>query len=485
MTAEALHLSAEEILKATRGLPIRGGHGWFCGGISTDTRTLTAGDLFIALAGENFDGHDCLAKAVERGAAGLLIRADTAKKLAMPPEELPVIAVQDTLIALGDIARDWRQRFPIPVVAITGSSGKTTTKEMVATITSRTRTTLKTEGNLNNQIGLPLTLLRLRKNHELAVVEMGTNSPGEISMLAAIAVPDVGLITNIGPAHLEGLGSLEAIREEKGSLFEVMAGQGMAIINHDDPAIGILAGRLQGKQVTFGLGPGATVTARKIEMAGSEGVRFELVIDGIGVPVFLAAAGEHNVRNALAAAAAAWTLGFDHSEIAAGLAAFRPVSGRTEIRQLGNGVYLIIDTYNANPASVREALKTMQGLRGNGNAIVVLGDMLELGERSDQWHEEIGALLADMNIQDLFLKGSLTRNLADAAIRKGFPVKRIAFFEDPQQVVSSLRSRLKKGDWVLIKGSRKLKMEAVATSMITAFDLKPQTMQAGDAGRLG
>lgn len=484
MTADVLHISASEILKATGGVSLQGGHNWSCKGISTDTRTLAAGDLFIALAGENFDGHDCLAKAAERGAAGLLILADTAKKLAMPPEELPVIAVQDTLIALGDIARDWRQRFPIPVVAITGSSGKTTTKEMVATIASRTRTTLKTEGNLNNRIGLPLTLLRLRKSHELAVVEMGTNRPGEIALLAAIAGPDVGLITNIGPAHLEGLGSLEAIREEKGSLFEVMAGRGMTIINHDDPAIGILAG-LQGKRVTFGLLPGAAITARKIEMAGPEGVRFELVIDGISVPVSLAAAGEHNVRNALAAAAAAWTLGFDHSEIAAGLAAFRPISGRTEIRQLGNGVYLIIDTYNANPASVREALKTMQGLRGNGNAIVVLGDMLELGERSEEWHEEIGALLADMNIQDLFLKGSLTRNLADAAIRKGFPVERIAFFEDPQQVVSSLRSRLKKGDWVLIKGSRKLKMEAVATSMITAFDLKPQTMQAGDAGRLG
>jgi UDP-N-acetylmuramoyl-tripeptide--D-alanyl-D-alanine ligase len=437
---------------------------------------LTSGDLFIALAGENFDGHDCLEKAVERGAVGLLIRADAAQKLVMAPEELPVIAVQDTLRALGDIARDWRQRFPIPVVAITGSSGKTTTKEMFATITSRTRNTLKTEGNLNNRIGLPLTLLRLRKNHELAVVEMGTNCPGEIAMLAAIAVPDVGLITNIGPAHIEGLGSLEAIREEKGALFEVMAGRGAAIINHDDPAIGILAGRLQGKQITFGLGPGAAITARRIETAGPEGVRFELVIDGINAPVFLATAGEHNVRNALAAAAAAWTLGFNRSEIAAGLAAFRPVPGRTEIRQLGNGAHLIIDTYNANPASVREALKTLQGLRGRGKAVVILGDMLELGERSEQWHEEIGASLANAGVQDLFLKGSLTKSLAAGAIRMGFPSERIVFFDDPEQVVSSLRSRLKMGDWVLIKGSRKMKMEAVADNMIAAFDVKPQTV---------
>ena len=476
MTDETPNLSASEILKATGGAPLRGGHGWSCRGISTDTRTLAAGDLFIALAGDNFDGHDCLAKAAEHGAAGLLIRADAAKKLAMAPEELPVITVPDTLRALGDIARDWRQRFTIPVVAITGSSGKTTTKEMVATIASRTRNTLKTEGNLNNRIGLPLTLLRLRKNHELAIVEMGTNSPGEIAMLAAIAVPNVGLITNIGPAHIEGLGSLEAIREEKGSLFEIMAGRGAAILNHDDPAIGVLARRLQGKRVTFGLGPGAAITAQKVETAGLEGVRFELVIDGIGIPVFLAAAGEHNVRNALAAAAAAWTLGFDISEIAAGLAAFRPVPGRTEIRQLGNGAYLVIDTYNANPASVREALQTLHGLRENGKAFVILGDMLELGERSEEWHEEIGALLADRDIQNLFLKGSLTKALAAGAIRMGFPAERIAFFDDPEQVVSSLRSRLKKGDWVLIKGSRKMKMETVAEKMIASFDLKPQTV---------
>ena len=476
MTDAAPILSAEEILKATGGAPLRGGRGWSCRGVSTDTRTLTAGNLFIALAGENFDGHGCLKKAAERGAAGLLIRADAAEKLAAAPEEVPAIGVLDTLRALGDIAGDWRRRFPVPLVAITGSSGKTTTKEMVATITARVRNILKSEGNLNNRIGLPLTLLKLREEHELVIVEMGTNSPGEIATLAAIAAPDVGLITNIGPAHLEGLGSLEAIREEKGSLFEIMAGRGTAILNHDDPAIGLLAGRWRGKGITFGLGPGAEVTGRRIEPAGPEGVRFNLVIDGIGAPVSLAAAGEHNVINALAAAAASWALGLDRHEIAAGLAAFRPVPGRTEIRRLGNGAFLMIDAYNANPASVREALKTLQGLRGSGGAIAILGDMLELGERSEALHQEIGTLLADANIHDLFLKGSLTKALAAGAIRRGFPAERITFFEDPEKVVSSLRSRLKKGDWILIKGSRKMKMEAVAEKIIAAFDLKPQTV---------
>ncbi|MBN2437300.1 MAG: UDP-N-acetylmuramoyl-tripeptide--D-alanyl-D-alanine ligase [Deltaproteobacteria bacterium] len=476
MTDAVPILSAEEILKATEGVPLRGGRCWHCRGVSTDTRMLIAGNLFIALTGENFDGHDCLAKAAERGTAGFLIRANAAEKLAALPESVPAIGVPDTLRALGGIAGDWRRRFTVPLVAITGSSGKTTTKEMVATIAARARNVLKTEGNLNNRIGLPLTLLKLRKEHELVVVEMGTNSPGEIAALAAIAGPDVGLITNIGPAHLEGLGSLESIREEKGSLFEVMAGRGTAILNHDDPAIGLLSGRWRGKCITFGLNPGADVTGRRIEPAGPEGIRFNLVIDGIGIPVFLAAAGEHNVINALAAAAASWALGLDRHEIAAGLAAFRPVPGRTEIRRLGNGAFLIIDAYNANPASVREAVKTLQGLRGGGGAVAILGDMLELGKQSETLHQEIGTLLADANIHDLFLRGSLTKALAAGAVRRGFPAERITFFEDPEEVVSSLRSRLKKGDWILIKGSRKMKMEAVAASLIAAFDLKRQTV---------
>lgn len=475
MTDAAPILSADEILKATGGIPLRGS-GWSCRGVSTDTRTLAAGNLFIALAGENFDGHDCLTQAVERGAAGLLIRTDASGRLASLPEGPPAIGVPDTLRALGDIARDWRRRFAVPVVAITGSSGKTTTKEMVAAIAARTRTILRTEGNLNNQIGLPLTLLRLNKSHELAIVEMGTNSPGEIAALAAIAGPDVGLITNIGPAHLEGLGSMEAVREEKGSLFEAMAGEGTAILNQDDPAIGLLAWRWRGKRVTFGLGPGALVNARGIEPVGPEGVRFRLVIDGIETPVFLHAPGGHNVMNALAAAAAAWALGFDRHEIAAGLALFRPIPGRSEIRRLGNGGYLIIDAYNANPASVREAVKTLQGLRGNGDAVVILGDMLELGEQSEALHGEIGELLADANIREIFLRGSLTRAVGAGAVRRGFPAERISFFENPEEVVSSLRSRLKKNDWILIKGSRKMKMEAVAEKIIAAFDLKPQTV---------
>ncbi len=476
MTHDLPVLSAGEILEATGGTLIRGAADWSCRGISTDTRTLRPGNLFIALTGENFDGHDCLTQAAERGAAGLLIRADRLAKLPAGLNGMPVIAVPDTLPGLGAIAHAWRLRFAIPLVAITGSSGKTTTKEMIAAIASRSRKILKTEGNLNNLIGLPQTLLGLRKGHELAVVEMGTNCPGEIARLAAIAAPDIGLITNIGPAHLEGLGSIEAVREEKGALFEVMAGHGTALINHDDPQIAVLAERWKGNRITFGLGPGADVTTRRIETAGAEGVRFNLVIAGIGIPVRMAVCGAHNVQNALAAAAAAGAMGFDRHAIAEGLAAFRPVPGRMEIRRLGNGAFVIMDIYNANPASMREALLTLQGLRGPGRAFAILADMLELGGQAQELHEGVGTLLAETGVDRVFLKGVFSRSTAAGALKKGLPGERITFFDEPGEVVGHLKLHLKKDDWILIKGSRRMKMEAVAEALITAFDVGAETV---------
>jgi UDP-N-acetylmuramoyl-tripeptide--D-alanyl-D-alanine ligase len=473
MTTKAPLLSAGEILKATGGSLFTGGSEWSCHGISTDTRTLRTGNLFIALPGKNFDGHDCLTAAAEKGAAGLLIRMDRGGKLDAGTKGLPVIVVPDTLLALGDIACAWRRKFSLPVVAITGSSGKTTTKEMLFAVASRTRKVIATEGNLNNLIGLPQTLLNIRKEHELAVVEMGTNSPGEIARLAAIARPDIGLITNIGPAHLEGLGSIKAIREEKGALFQIMDGRGTAIINRDDDEVGILAARWRGDRITFGLKPGADITAQRVETAGPEGVRFNLVIDGIGVPVNLAAPGEHHILDALAAGASAWALGLDREAIAAGLSTFCPVPGRMEIRRLGNGAFLILDTYNANPASMREALKTLQDLRGGGRATVILGDMLELGTLAHELHEGVGELLVKTGVDRVFLKGALSRSTAEGAMKKGFPEEGIVFFDDPAKVLATLLSFLEKEDWILIKGSRMMKMEAVAESIVSTFDPKP------------
>jgi len=480
MTGQQLCFSAAEILEATRGRLLQGGEDWECRGISTDTRTLQSGNLFVALRGDNFDGGDYLDRAGQLGAAALLVQPDQLEKLTAASRcHTPAIAVNDTEAAYGALASYWRRRFSIPVVAITGSSGKTTTREMVAAIVSMTLNTLKTEGNFNNQIGLPLTLFNLRASHHLAVVEMGTNSPGEIAKLAAIAMPDIALITNIGPAHLEGLGSIEAVAAEKCSLWEQMKGSGTAIINHDDPALTPYARHWTGRRISFGFSDGSDVTARNIENLSDRGVRFDLVAANDSVPVFLSAVGRHNIKNALAAAAVARTLGIGLAEIAAGLALFRPVPGRTEIKKLGNGACLIIDTYNANPYSVIEALKTLQELRKTGSAAAILGDMLELGEAAERWHREVGALVAEGMIDSLYLKGNLARYIAAGAREKGFPEEKIVFFEQPQEVVSRLLPRLKKGDWVLLKGSRRMKMETVAAEIARSVQMPIAAEQKG------
>lgn len=468
MSERIPHFSVSDIVAATRGRLLRGDKNGRCRGISTDTRTLEKGNLFVALRGENFDGGDYLQTAADRGASVVMIPMDRQERLASLPENLPVIGVADTLPAYGALAARWRENFAIPVIAITGSSGKTTTKEMVAAIASRRMNILKTEGNFNNQVGLPLTLFTLREDHRIAILEMGTNSPGEIAKLAAIAKPDIGLITNVGPAHLEGLGSLEAVAAEKASLWKVMDGRGAAIINQDDPQLAPFGDRWRGKSVSFGTGERADVTARNIESAGGKGVRFDLVIAGVSSRVFLSTVGMHNIKNALAAAAATWAAGFARGEIADGLASFHPAPGRSEVRELANGAHLMIDTYNANPLSVAEALKTLQGLRGKGKAIAVLGDMLELGKTAETWHRATGTIVADGTFDTLFLKGSLVRHLADAAVTHGFAKDHIIFFDDPDEIVPRLGAMLQKDDWVLIKGSRKMKMETVAEGVVKA-----------------
>jgi UDP-N-acetylmuramoyl-tripeptide--D-alanyl-D-alanine ligase len=470
MSENLPHFSISDIVAATRGRLLRGDRNGRCLGISTDTRTLEKGNLFVALQGENFDGSDYLQTAADRGASGVILPMERQERVASLPENLPAVGVADTLLAYGALAALWRDSFAIPVIAITGSSGKTTTKEMVAAIASRNMRVLKTEGNFNNQIGLPLTLFKLRKDHRMAILEMGTNSPGEIARLAAIAKPDIGLITNVGPAHLEGLGSLEAVAAEKASLWEVMDKRGTAIINQDDPQLAPFGNHWTGKRVTFGTEEKADVAARNIKTAGEKGVHFDLVIAGISSRVFLSAVGIHNIKNALAAAAATWAAGFSREEIADGLASFHTTPGRSEVRELASGAHLMIDTYNANPYSVAEALKTLLELRGKGKAVAVLGDMLELGKTAEKWHRETGKIVAAGTLDFLFLKGNLVQHLADEAVKYGFSKDNIIFFDDPNEIVPRLGAMLQKDDWVLVKGSRKMKMEAVAEGIVHAVN---------------
>jgi len=459
----------QDVLAATGGTLVRRGRADTFDGVSTDTRTLAAGSLFVPLRGPRFDGHDFLGQAAAAGAAGVLVERGREGLLQGIDGSTAAVAVADTLRALGDLARFWRSRFDIPVVAVTGSTGKTTTKEMAAAIMGQGKNLLKSEGNLNNLVGLPLTVFRMNAAHEAAVLEMGTNRRGEIARLTEIAAPTVGVVTNVGPAHLEGLRSLETIREEKGDLYRVMDGRGTAVINLDDASLVPWAQRWTGRMITFGIDTDADVTATHIAHEAERGTVFTLLMDGASREILLPVLGFHNVSNALAAAAAAKGAGFGFDAICRGLMAFRPVGGRMEVWRLKNGACLIDDTYNANPASVAAALRTLQGLRGECTSTVILGDMLELGDEAERYHEEIGRALAETGVGKAYLRGEFARATARGALKRGMRSERVIVDLSTEETVAHLKACLKAGDWVLVKGSRKMRMEEIVRAILGAI----------------
>jgi UDP-N-acetylmuramoyl-tripeptide--D-alanyl-D-alanine ligase len=465
----APRFSTDDVLKATGGTLLRPGRSVPFDGVSTDSRTIAAGSLFVPLAGPRFDGHDYIGQAAGSGAAGVLIQKGREGLLKKLPSGVAAVSVTDTLMALGDLARFWRARFEIPVIAITGSSGKTTTKEMAAAILGREKHLLKNEGNLNNLVGLPLTLFQLNETHEAAILEMGTNRRGEIARLTGIAGPTVGVITNVGPAHLEGLKSLETIREEKGDLFRVMDGRGTAVINLDDEALAPWAGKWKGKKITFAIQADADVTASRIAHEGEKGTIFTLVMEGVSREILLPVLGFHNVSNALAAAAASSAAGASFDAICQGLMAFRPVGGRMEVWRLKNGGYLVDDTYNANPASMAVALKTLQSLKGECKSTVILGDMLELGIEAEKYHEEIGRIVADTGVNKAYLRGDFTKALAKGAMKRGMKGDQVIIDLNTEETAAQLKACMKTGDWVLVKGSRKMKMEEIVQAILGAI----------------
>lgn len=458
-----------QVLKATGGVLLSGEQDNAFYGITTDSRQVNCGNLFVALQGEKYDGHDFVQMALEHGAAGLLVQDEAKFKITRQGKKATVIKVRSTLQALGDLAHDYRKRFSIPVIGLTGSSGKTTTKEMMAAIIGREKTILTTAGNLNNLIGLPQTIFRLTKDHELAILEMGTNTCGEIKRLTQIAIPDIGLITNVGPAHLAGFGSVDIVREEKGNLFFNMAPAGTAIVNLDDESVRIVAERWTGKRITFGMSLDADVTAKDIEKNGARGVRFNLVIGDKVNKVEMKIIGIHHVYNALAAAAAAWAAGIGCKAITEGLAAFQPVSGRMQMIKLQNCAFILDDSYNANPASVREALLTLKDLKNHHSGYVFLGDMLELGASADEMHRKIGILVATIGVNAVFLKGDFSAATAAGALEGGMLPQNIFFLSQNEDGMPFLKKNLKKGDWVLVKGSRRMKMEKIVVQICDLF----------------
>lgn len=422
--------------------------------VSTDSRTIAKGALFVALKGPSFDGHEFVSGTVTRGAVGALVEREV-------DAAIPQVVVPDALAALSSFARAWRRERDIPVVGITGSNGKTTTKEMIGSILVRRGPCLVTQGNLNNHIGVPLTLMRLSDAHQSAVIEMGANHQGEIAALSAIAEPTVGIITNAGSAHLEGFGGLEGVARGKGELFRALPSSGVAVVNADDTFADFWRSTATAKQVlTFGLTEAADFRARSIKtQTTTEGFRFEFeLVTPSGVrPASLSLAGLHNLRNALGAAAAAFGAGVSLEDIVAGLHAMKPVSGRLNLMPALKGAFLLDDSYNANPSSLRAGIDALTAL--SGEHWLVLGDMLELGQGDNELHAEMGAYARDVGVKKLFGIGARTRHAVDA-FGKG-----AEWFGSIDALIADVQGQLKPGVTVLIKGSRANRLERAAAAL--------------------
>jgi UDP-N-acetylmuramoyl-tripeptide--D-alanyl-D-alanine ligase len=454
-------LRAGEAAQWMGGSLRQGAPGAELAGVSIDTRTLRAGELFFAIVGPHHDAHAFLAQAAA-GAGGLVVERGRELPAEVKPG-LPVIEVTDTTRALATLAAAHRACFHGPVVAITGSNGKTTTKEMCAAILGVDAPCLKTQGNLNNQFGLPLTLLRRRDEHRSVVVEIGMNHRGEIAPLAAIARPTVGVVTNVGSAHIEHLGSQAAIALEKGDLLAALPADGCAVVPEADPFA--LAGRTRARIVRFGRGAGADVRAERVRELEAGGFAFELVTPGGRVAACVAGLGDAALANALAAAAAAQAAGAGLEALAAGLERYEPAHGRLERIELPGGVVLVDDTYNANPQSMELALRMLAQRRGRGRGIAVLGEMGELGATAEAAHREVGRLAAALGLDALFALGALAPAFAEGARAAGMPASRVVVCRDHDELAARVAHALAPGDWVLVKGSRSTRMERVVEKL--------------------
>ncbi|MEX5218187.1 MAG: UDP-N-acetylmuramoyl-tripeptide--D-alanyl-D-alanine ligase [Nitrospira sp.] len=436
--------------------------------VVSDSRLVRTGDLFVAFAGDRFDGHAFVETVLAKGAAGVIVQEDY-QLPSLPKKRMgePVlIGVKDTLVAYQQLAAHHRSRFAIPVVAITGSNGKTTTKEMVAAVLARRWRTLKTEGNLNNRIGVPHTLFLLTPRHEAAVIEMGVDQEGQTTRLCEIARPTVGIITNIGPDHLEFFGSMEGSAQAKAELLDKLPLDGAVVLNADDQYFDYLAARAQCRVVSFGLSPKADVRAALSRDGNNDGATFGLILPGRARPITirLKTHGHHNIQNALAAAAVGYVLGVPGAAIAEGLGRFRPAAMRSQILRC-HGLRVINDCYNANPASMQAAIRLLAQLGSGKRTIAVLGDMLELGSDAKQLHRTVGVLLAEQGVTQLISCGVLGRELAQGARSAGMAADRIIEVPDAAAAGDTLKAMVRQGDVVLVKASRGMRMEQVVEAL--------------------
>ncbi len=453
-----MRLSGKEIMKACAGELLQGNPESVVTGFAIDSRQVSPGDFFIPLKGERTDGHYYVHDAFNRGAAGTFYAQ---RPLPVLPPGL-VIGVADPLKALQQTAAYYRRKFKLSVIGVTGSSGKTTTKDFIAGIISGSMPTLKTAGNLNNEIGLPLTLLSLEEHHRAAVLEMGMSSPGEIAALARLAAPSIGVITNIGEAHMEQLGSVEAIAAAKGELLDYLGKGGTAVLNGDDPHLLEMGKRFPGKVYFYGFDTGDIKCVRLTRQGESSFFRVRFP-DGQEGDFSLDMPGRHLVSNALAALAVGWLLKISPAKMAAGLQKSVVTSGRLQISEATGGIKIIDDSYNANPASVKAALQVLQELGGD-KTVAVLGDMLELGPAEISAHRAVGRYAAQCGIAALITVGEKAKEIADAAARAGL---KACACEDHDGALAALREISPGRGWyILIKGSRGMRMEKLVQSLL-------------------
>jgi UDP-N-acetylmuramoyl-tripeptide--D-alanyl-D-alanine ligase len=433
-------------------------------GVSTDTRTINSGDLFVPIKGENYDGHNYLKEAILKGAAGVLVNEGRVVPQ-IPTGKYFVVQVQDAKRAIGDIAKTYRTRFNIPVIAITGSNGKTTVKEMIASILSQRYIVLKNEGNLNNEIGLPLTLFRLGNEHQIAVIELGMSALGEIRRLTEISQPGIGVVTNVAEAHLEFFKSLDEIAMAKAELIESLSEKNIAVLNADDVRVARLAKSTKAKVVTFGMEQQADFQAKSVTFNQEKlGIEFQLISPQGEKTVFIPILGKQHVYNALAASAAVWNIMPDLELIAQGLENTKPAKMRMELLDI-NGIKVINDAYNANPISMQAALQTVAEFKISGRKIAVLGTMRELGNIAISAHQQLGTMVASLNLDFLVTVGELGHQIALGAKQAGMSPENVREYESNQGVAEFLAGLAKPGDLILIKASRKIKLDALVSDL--------------------
>ena len=451
-------LKISEVIGATHGKLLGGDYGLTVAEISTDSRKISPGSLFVAIRGERFDGNDFIADAFENGAAAVLTDRDVVD---FPGKTL--VKVSDTLKALHDLASYYRNMFDIPFVGITGSVGKTSTKDMVACALGARYNVLKNEGNLNNEIGVPLTIFRLEPGYEAGVIEMGMSAFGEIRALTRIVRPKVGIITNIGVSHIEKLGSRQNILRAKLELLEGLQPDGLLILNGDDVMLSGVKDLLEVRTVSYGLEENADYQAYNIRSKGEKGIDFNIKLDGNEYTVHVPAPGVHNVYNALAALAAGRELQIPAELLIDGIARYSPGKMRLNIIK-SDGLTIINDAYNASPQSVKAAIDVLKEIEAE-RRIAVLGDMLELGEWSMSAHRETGAYVAGSNTDLIITVGQAAAYIAEGALETGFPGSGTVVLSNNDEAIRYLKDIIRKGDAILVKGSRGMMMEEIVNAL--------------------